>query len=297
MFACRQGGFVLVSLSMAPAEKGCSLAAEAPGNSLTHSWAVLLGMPHLAVVGLSETWLIKEAGHVHWQLLEEAVGCRSRHWKDEHGHRLYASFIAYRLKGSLLSVLGDGDLLECVSELGATSRNRFCSRHVLRCASLPFEAELWMVTSFIRRDGEGGGNRAFVRSTFGASAPLHGKFGATFDELLARRRHCRRESDELRTGPHSVTRFAVCPMEDFNHAGMVYFATFPRYLDRAEQRARPLPDLGLRPLVSRDCFYYGNADAGDEIEAIATADEGAALSQIWSGGALLCASESIRGTP
>ncbi len=274
----------------------CHEAINTQCKPLTHQWAVSLGMPHLAAVGLSETWLIKEAGHLHWQLLEEAVHLSSRLWKDEHGHRLYASFIAYRLAGSALSALGDGDRLTCVSELGATSYNRFCSRHVLRCASRLFKAELWMVTSFVRRDGDGRSNRGFVRSKFGASVPLHDRFGETVNELLARRRHFQRESDALRAGTHSVSRFTVCPMEDFNNAGMVYFATFPRYLDRAELGAQlqPHSELGLRPLVLRDCFYYGNTDAYDEITAIAGVGKDATLSQIWSGDTLLCASESIR---
>lgn len=261
----------------------------------SHSWTTLLGMPHLAVVGLSETWLLKEAGHVHWQLLEEVVGCRSRHWKDASGARLYASFIAYKLEGRLAAALGEGDLLECHSELGATSRNRFCSRHVLRCASLPFEATLSMVTSFVRRDGES--NRGFVRTSFGSSEHVDDIFGETVDDLLGRRRQFRREVAQLRDSAPGVSRFAACPMEDFNHAGMVYFATFPRYLDRAEVRTQiASPSLALPALVSRSCFYYGNADAGDEIEAAAVRQGDAVVSQVWSGGTLLCAAETVRST-
>lgn len=271
-----------------------SIQAALKADRQSHSWTTLLGMPHLAAVGLSETWLLKEAGHVHWQLLEEAVGCRSRHWKDASGARLYASFIAYRLEGRLAAALGEGDLLECHSELGATSRNRFCSRHLLRCASLPFEATLSMVTSFVRRDGES--NRGFVRASFGNSAPVDPRFGETACDLLGRRRQFRREVAPLRDSASGATRFAACPMEDFNHAGMVYFATFPRYLDRAEVRTQTAsPLLPLPPLVSRNCFYYGNADAGDEIEATAVRQGDAVVSQIWSGDVLLCAAESRRG--
>jgi probable biosynthetic protein (TIGR04099 family) len=254
-------------------------------------------MPHLSVVGLSETWLLKEAGHVHWQLLEEAVGCRSRHWKDGDGSRLYASFIAYRFDGLLAAALGEGDLLECLSELGATSRNRFCSRHVLRCANLPFEATLWMVTTFVRRDGNGESNRGFVRTSFGSSERVDELFGDTVDQLLGRRRQFRREAAHLLDSSPSISSFSACPMEDFNHAGMIYFAAFPRYLDRAEVLTQTaLPSLSLPPLVSRSCFYYGNADAGDEIEAVAVRQGDAAVSQIWSRKNLLCAAETVRIT-
>lgn len=262
-----------------------------------HSWTTLLGMPHLAVMGLSESWLLKEAGHVHWQLLEEAVGCRSRHWRDANGARLYASFIAYKFEGRLAAALSEGDLLECHSELGATSRNRFCSRHVLRCARVPFEATLSMVTSFVRRDGDGESNRGFVRTSFGNSEYVDGLFDQTVDDLLGHRRKLRREVDQLLHSAQTISRFAACPMEDFNNAGMIYFATFPRYLDRAEVRTQiGAPLLILPPMVSRSCFYYSNANAGDEIEAAAVLRGESVLSQIWSGGTLLCAAETVRGT-
>ena len=35
---------------------------------------IVLGMPHLCLGGLSETWLIKECGHRHWLLLAQATG-------------------------------------------------------------------------------------------------------------------------------------------------------------------------------------------------------------------------------
>lgn len=258
------------------------------------SWTTLLGMPHLAVAGLSETWLLKEAGHVHWQLLEQAVGCRSRHWKDASGARLYASFIAYRIEVRLADAVGEGDLLDCYSELAATGRNRVCSRHVLRSASLPFETMLTMMTSFVRRDGDT--NRGFVRTSFGNSELVDEGFSSIVDELLGTRRQFRRDAVQVRESATSVSRFTTCPMEDFNHAGMVYFATFPRYLDRAERGLHlgsQMP-LALPPLVSRSCFYFGNADAGDEIEAAAVHRGDAVISQIWSGGSLLCAAETRR---
>ncbi|MBC7730728.1 MAG: hypothetical protein H7306_02355 [Bacteriovorax sp.] len=259
-----------------------------------YSWATLLGMPHLAVAGLSETWFLKEAGHVHWQLLEEAVGCRSRHWKDVSSARLYASFIAYRIEGRLAALVGEGDLLDCHSELAATSRNRFCSRHVLRSASLPFETTLTMITTFVRRDGDS--NCGFVRTSFGSSELVDDGFGLIVDELLGTRRQFRRDAVQVRESATCVSQFAACPMEDFNHAGMVYFATFPRYLDRAERGLQPVSPtpLALPPLVSRSCFYFGNADAGDEIEAAAVYRGDVVMSQIWSGGSLLCAAETLR---
>jgi probable biosynthetic protein (TIGR04099 family) len=266
----------------------CGEARHAHGP-LARVWSVALGMPHLAIAGLSESWLLKEAGHVHWQLLEEAVGVPSRHWKDSNGCRLYASFIAYEVEGHLLHALQEGSLLLCHSELRGTGHNRACSRHILTCAELPFEACLWMVSSFVRRDGDS--NRAFVRSAFGSLTSRHGDLARKVDDLMHRRRQMRLDATRLRGAAATASRFRVCPMEDFNHAGMVYFASFPRYLDRAELATRP---VCLAPLTSRRCFYYGNADPGDEIAAFATPQGRGSVSQAWSREVLLCASETTR---
>jgi len=40
---------------------------------------VRLGMPQLALAGLSESWLLMECGHRHWTLLERMLGVEARH--------------------------------------------------------------------------------------------------------------------------------------------------------------------------------------------------------------------------
>jgi hypothetical protein len=45
----------------------CLLGGPAPPTVLAS--AVVLGMPHLSLNGLSETWVLKECGHRHWFLL------------------------------------------------------------------------------------------------------------------------------------------------------------------------------------------------------------------------------------
>ena len=50
-------------------------------------------MPQMANSALSENWLLKELGDLHWKLLSDGIEQKSSEFKDEIGNRLYATFI------------------------------------------------------------------------------------------------------------------------------------------------------------------------------------------------------------
>src|SRR4026208_1904067 len=54
---------------------------------------MMVGMPQLGPYGLSENWLLRHFGDIHWRLISESLGTRSADLFDEDGNRLYASFI------------------------------------------------------------------------------------------------------------------------------------------------------------------------------------------------------------
>ena len=60
-----------------------------------------LGMPQLALGGLSESWLLMECGHRHWTLLERMLGVEARGMHDDRGCRMYASFVAVHESGGI----------------------------------------------------------------------------------------------------------------------------------------------------------------------------------------------------
>lgn len=53
---------------------------------------LLIGMPQMANSALSENWLFKEMGDIHWELLCKGLNTESSLIKDESGNRLYATF-------------------------------------------------------------------------------------------------------------------------------------------------------------------------------------------------------------
>src|SRR4029450_13036410 len=68
-----------------------------------------LGMPQLALGGLSEGWLRRACGPRLWAGGAACFRVPPERLEDGRGHRLYASFLAVRLQGHPLGVFGEGD--------------------------------------------------------------------------------------------------------------------------------------------------------------------------------------------
>src|SRR6202034_2660287 len=51
-----------------------------------------LNMPQMAASGLSESWLFKELGDMHWNVLAKGLGSPSHKLQDSSGERIYATF-------------------------------------------------------------------------------------------------------------------------------------------------------------------------------------------------------------
>src|SRR5262249_40970589 len=67
-------------------------AGTAPRERRTY----VLNMPQMAISGLSEAWLFKEMGDIHWHLITRNLGTSSSQLRDGEGHRLYATFTRIR---------------------------------------------------------------------------------------------------------------------------------------------------------------------------------------------------------
>ncbi len=230
---------------------------------------IRLGMPHLCLGGLSETWLLKELGHRHWGMLARAAGRLAPDFRDEAGEPIYAAFNAVRIEEADFASLGENDLLTITGSLSRLSRTQVLSRHVLTACGRPVgRAEL--VSVFVRRR-EKGRNRSVVRCEvegLPAVEPGAGMEGvaALAPEIRAGRlqAHFGFALDE----PHSEQAAPVVvdpvPTLDFNGANFLYFASFQAFVDRAEWalfRGR----AGIAATRARDVVYFGNIEPGERV--------------------------------
>jgi probable biosynthetic protein (TIGR04099 family) len=141
-----------------------------PGIRLRQDY--LAGMPHLAYAGLSENWLLKECGHLHWLLLARLHGLDAPAFSDREGRTAYAAFIAIHLRGLQLERIGENTRFELRSRLQPAGRARHCSEHLLLAAGQPC-GELTMLSTFVSRS-RAGDNRSAIRAQLGAedAAPV-----------------------------------------------------------------------------------------------------------------------------
>ncbi len=61
---------------------------------------IVLNLPQMAFYGLSEQWITKELGDMHWAMLCDSFGCKSDALTDSAGNRLYSSFVRVRIQSS-----------------------------------------------------------------------------------------------------------------------------------------------------------------------------------------------------
>jgi probable biosynthetic protein (TIGR04099 family) len=229
--------------------------------------AVVLGMPHLCMGGLSETWLLKELGHRHWSMLAGGSGRSVPDFRDAAGEPVYPAFTSIAIRDAAFNTLHQHDELAFSSQGFRISRSQFTTVHRLSVKGRSV-GMLELTSIFVKRL-EKGRNRSVVRLTidglppFSPSAGL-GTFAATAADIRSDRWHehfgfskeDRRESGRLVIDP--------CPSQDFNGVDFLYFAAYQAFIDRAEWAFfRP---LGPRwSTVRRDLVYRGNIEPGERI--------------------------------
>jgi probable biosynthetic protein (TIGR04099 family) len=231
---------------------------------------IVLGMPQLALAGLSETWLLKECGHRHWLLLAKAAGLAVPDFRDEHGEPIYAAFLAVSARDAAFDGAREHDELAVSSRLARSSGSQCTSIHHLRIGARTV-GEVALTSSFVKRAPKGG-NHSIAR----VKVPALHRFGPD-----PQAQSFAAESTALRSGrwiahlglerqrATVIDRFVIdpCPSQDFNGAEFLYFASFQAFVDRAEW-AFFRPQAPLSTTHRRDIVYRGNVDPGERVVAI-----------------------------
>ncbi|MFC7051132.1 Pnap_2097 family protein [Hansschlegelia quercus] len=248
-----------MTISVDPAR----LEAE-PVHGARRTSAFLLGMPELCLGGLSETWLLKECGGLHWRLIADLAGKDRPEFRDETGAKVYAAFCAASAEGLRLNVFEEHDRLEIVSELAQASRPRIASRHVLMKNGAAMGA-VELLSTFVRRE-QAGRNRSIARVTLPEIPDAAQGADLLVLRLAAKLRgdwktHLGFERAEGLHGPSAI--FRPCPSQDFNGAGLLYCASYQAFADRAEWELLDVaPTMATR---SRDVAFHGNIEPGERI--------------------------------
>ena len=265
--------------------RGLAVAPPTLHEAVRH---FILGMPHLAHGGLSECWLLKECGDIHWQLLARHHDLPLPDFRDRDGNRLYAAFVGLRLLDARLHKVSEHNPLQIASSLSRTTRTRFVSSHAITSGRI-LVGRLEMASVFVRRLAPRD-NYSVARSI--PDCPdvenRHGKasdrMAADFPSRAVRSNDASWEIMGFRASdraPSLRTTLAPCPYHDFNGADFLYFASFQALADRAEWAWEG--HRGLLTTRRREILYHGNVNVGDAVIAqrCALREHGAALAH-WT---------------
>jgi probable biosynthetic protein (TIGR04099 family) len=237
--------------------RDCLLPAAGHSALVEHGLypQILLGMPHLTPFGLARTWLLKELGHRHWLLLGRSLGLDNADFRTPEGEEAYAAITALRVDARLSRACANA-VLTIRSDLYSVSNARMESVHRLAIDGVDIGFVV-LQSVFVARTGVGNSSiqRALVQHFRMDGPASQGLLTKDIAEL--------RLWDEPPCFEKALT-FQPCPLEEFNGAGLFYFAEFAALVSTAfsaweGQAAAMRLD---RPL---SMLFFRNIEAGETL--------------------------------
>jgi probable biosynthetic protein (TIGR04098 family) len=241
-------------------------AGGAPAQRPSLRRTVELGMPEMALCGLSESWLLKALGDLHWQLVGTALGCRPSEIADSFGHRLYPAFTRLHFVSSQpIASYEEGETLSFDATLSRFGAGIFFSAiRVVGAQGRSIDARL--MSSFAYR-GDGGGNGGLVRGQPSLADDDALPSLAAMPPFGERYRERRRERDAVK--PILARRvYELIPQHDINGVGLLYYAAYPLIADICQMRGseQGAAWAAATSTMERDICYFANADVDAHLE-------------------------------
>lgn len=225
-------------------------------------------MPQMANEALSENWLLRYLGDIHWQLLSKGFEKKSSEFKDEAGKRLYATFIRVKYVISPLTLFLENDIIEFKSSIKGYGNNTFLSEINGNCENKTIGACL--MTTFSIREKED--NNKISKCEPKLKSNLIKQLSKTPMFLNDYRLLKKRLIDDITTnyGVFHITddylfycEYEINPYSDINGVGLLYFASYPIIADICFLKYNP--QAINYQTIYRDIFYLANCNSSDTI--------------------------------
>ncbi len=203
------------------------------GVSRTHYRA---GMPELVFTGLSEQWLLRTCGDLHWSALAQQAGMSTPDFYDQQGQKAYAAFVALRIREARLEDVTEHQRFAIESEVMRVPGVRHFGRYrVLTPEACVANVE--MVSTFVRRERTSD-NHSVSRAMFdsGAVKQMPAAAAALIDQAKRFRTDDWTTHGRLSRHTHAIehqVEYLPCPSLDFNGANLLYFVSFAAMVERA----------------------------------------------------------------
>lgn len=235
-----------------------------------------INMPQMCLEALSENWLFKESGSLHWDLLCKGLNASSSDLKDDLGNRLYATFVRIRIKGNVnLSIFQENQPYDFDAEISRFGMGIFFSK--INFKSEAKKVQIDMMTSFSIRKSTGD-NKSLAKSQpviDDCNIPQVSEFPVFGNEYrLIKKNELKMffyENNVFHITDSEVFRYeySLNPYYDLNGVGLLYFASYPTINDFCElQYFNSVGEINWEEnyfTLFRDIMYYANCDKNDQI--------------------------------
>lgn len=238
---------------------------------------ITIDMPQMAIEALSENWLFKELGNLHWQMLCNGLNTRSFDLQDELDNRLYATFVRIKIQSNIpLNEFHENEIINVDGEIMRFGNSMYYSNIELKSDRSVISANL--MTSFSIRNNSD--NTRLVKSQpYNVTNSIkefssNPKFGNEYRLIK------KNELSDIKIGgvkfhiqDESIfdVIYKINPYHDLNGVGLLYFASYPIISDiceadyfNAHQENIDRWELTYYTLA-RDILYFGNCNINDEI--------------------------------
>ena len=234
-----------------------------------------IGMPQMANSAVSENWLFKELGDIHWELLTKGLNCTSSNIKDETGTRLYATFTRIRISSVPITSLKENDPVHFEGEIKRFGLSTYFSDITFQNNNDLSKATL--MTSFSTRESID--NSKLFKSQPGATNNLIPEELSTPEFLNDYRLLRKNLINTISLGKHEFIihdkylaqlNYKINPYYDINGVGLLYFASYPTISDTCEAEyfnSNYEFEKWENTFYTseRDIFYFANCNSNDSI--------------------------------
>jgi probable biosynthetic protein (TIGR04098 family) len=190
---------------------------------------VQVGMPQMALGSLSENWLLKELGDLHWESLCSSLGRSSSTLVDSQDRRLYATFVRICIElDDTLKGFPEGD--EITFSAGMTRFGRSTVQSDVAIDGRSSSGRATLLTTFSVRAREGS-NALMKSEPIGEYRDMEAAsdLSSFFTDYSSVRSEYGRYANQGEPTPDALYR--VNPFTDSNGANLLYFAAYQSMVD------------------------------------------------------------------
>jgi len=235
----------------------------------------VINMPQMAVEALSENWLLKELGNLHWEMICNGLHTKSFDLKNDTGNRLYATFVRIRIRcAGSLKTFRENDQADLHGNINRFGNSMYFSEMLFDAKHTGIKAEL--VTTFSIRDAVDNTRLAKSEPDIAANEveklPKLPVFGNEY--RLVKKGVMKELPYEGLVFPVQddfvfETEYTLNPYYDLNGVNLLYFAAYPIINDVCEARFFNMQKKQRWEQSyytgSKDVMYFANCNIDDTI--------------------------------